>query len=65
VRLAYCQPYIGAFFNFLLVDEERLTGWQSGLLWSNWQPRPSYWVFQQAVANVRNGWVDCAAYGGR
>jgi hypothetical protein len=65
VRLAYCQPYVGAFFNFLLVDEERLTGWQSGLLWSNWQPKPSYWVFQQAVANVRSGWVDCAAYGGR
>jgi hypothetical protein len=63
VRLAFCQPYVGAFFNFLLADEERLTGWQSGLLWSNWQPKPSYWGFQRAVAEVRRGLVDCSAYG--
>ena len=26
VRLAYCQPYVTAFFNFLLWDESRAVG---------------------------------------
>ena len=26
LRLAYCQPYVGAFFNFLLADERGLGG---------------------------------------
>jgi hypothetical protein len=64
MRLASCQPYVGAFFNFLLADEPSLSGWQSGLLWSNWQPKPSYAVFARTVADIRRGWVDCAAYGG-
>jgi len=64
LRLAYCQPYVGAFFNFLLADERGLAGWQSGLLWSNWQPKPSYRAFARAVADIRRGWVDCTAFGG-
>jgi hypothetical protein len=63
VRLAYCQPYVGAFFNFLLADESRLTGWRSGLPWSNWRPKPSYHAFGRAVVDVharpgglRSGW---------
>ena len=31
--LARCQPQVGAFFNFELLDEDRLAGWQSGVLW--------------------------------
>jgi hypothetical protein len=64
LRLAYCQPHVGAFFNFLLADERGLEGWQSGLLWSNWKPKPSYRAFARAVADIRRGWVDCAAFGG-
>jgi hypothetical protein len=64
VRLASCQPYAGAFFNFLLADEPGLGGWQSGLLWANWQPKPSYRAFAHAVADVKRGWVDCTAFGG-
>ena len=64
LRLASCQPYVGAFFNFLLADERGLRGWQSGLLWSNWQPKPSYRAFAHAVADIRRGWVDCTAFGG-
>ncbi len=64
VRLASCQPYVGAFFNFLLADEPGLGGWQSGLLWANWQPKPSYRAFAHAVADVKRGWVDCTAFGG-
>jgi hypothetical protein len=63
VRLAYCQPYVGAFFNFLLADERTLTGWQSGLLWANWQPKPSYYRVRRAVWDVVRGNVDCATFG--
>src|SRR5207302_10142885 len=30
ISLAYCQPAASAFFNFELMDEQRLVGWQSG-----------------------------------
>jgi hypothetical protein len=61
VRLAYCQPYVGAFFNFLLADERSLTGWQSGVLWANWRPKPSYYGFRRAVFDVVADDVDCTA----
>ena len=31
LELAYCQPAVGAFFNFQLADDHDLGGWQSGL----------------------------------
>ena len=34
IRLAACQPYVRAYFNFLLFDEPRLGGWQSGAFWA-------------------------------
>ena len=55
VELAYCQPAVGAFFNFQLVDEEGLGGWQSGLLWADGRPKPSYAAFRKVVADVRAG----------
>ena len=42
LELAYCQPAVGAFFNFQLTDEINLGGWQSGLLWADGTPKPSY-----------------------
>src|SRR4029079_16693402 len=42
VELAYCQPAVGAFFNFQFTDEVGLGGWQSGLLWADGTPKPSY-----------------------
>jgi hypothetical protein len=62
IRLAHCQPYVGAFFNFLLADERALTGWQSGVLWANWRPKPSYYGFRRAVFDVVGGKVDCTRY---
>jgi hypothetical protein len=59
VRLAYCQPYVGAFFNFELADEPGLGGWQSGVLWTDLTPKPSYAYFKRAVAQVNAGAVDC------
>ena len=54
----------GAFFNFLLADERTLTGWQSGLLWANWQRKPSYSSFQHASFDVADGNVDCSPHPG-
>jgi hypothetical protein len=57
--LAYCQPEVGAFFNFELIDESRLGGWQSGLLWRDGTRKPSYEPFKQTVATLAARSVDC------
>jgi hypothetical protein len=62
VRLAYCQPNVGAFFNFELADEPSLGGWQSGVLWTDFTPKPSYFALKRAIAAVASGSVDCAFY---
>jgi len=62
--LARCQPSVGAFFNFELLDEDRLAGWQSGVLWRDGSQKPSYDAFKDAVALVRSGRVDCATVAG-
>jgi hypothetical protein len=59
VRLAYCQPAVGAFFNFLLADESNLHGWQSGVFFSDWTPKPSYRAFKSAIAEVNAHRVNC------
>ncbi len=61
LRLAHCQPRVAAFFNFLLVDERLLGGWQSGLLWADWRRKPAFEAYRAAIAEVRSGSVDCAA----
>jgi len=60
VRLAYCQPAVGAFFNFQLADERDLGGWQSGVLWADGTPKPAYAAFRQAVWDVDRGAVSCS-----
>jgi hypothetical protein len=62
LNLAYCQPAVAAFFNFELADEPSLAGWQSGLLWTDRTPKPSYQPFKAAVRNVASGRVDCVRY---
>ena len=49
------------YFNFLLVDEPVLGGWQSGLLWADWRRKPAFDAYRTAIAEVRGGTVDCAA----
>jgi hypothetical protein len=61
IRLAYCQPHVGAFFNFLLTDERRLNGWQSGLLWADGTPKPAFAGFRAIATEARTGRVDCVA----
>jgi hypothetical protein len=60
IRLAYCQPAVGAFFNFLLADESNLRGWQSGVLYADWTPKPSYQAVKRVLAGVATHRVDCA-----
>jgi hypothetical protein len=62
--LASCQPEVGAYFNFELIDEDRLAGWQSGVLWRDGTRKASYAAFKEAVATVRAGRVDCASVPG-
>ena len=59
IRLAYCQPAVGGFFNFLLADESSLHGWQSGILFADWAPKPSYQALKNAIAEVNSGHVNC------
>jgi hypothetical protein len=61
LRLAHCQPRVAAYFNFLLVDETQLEGWQSGLLWADWKRKPAFAAYRAAIAEVRRGAVDCAS----
>ena len=58
--LAYCQPAVTGFFNFGLLDEARLGGWQSGLLYRDGTRKPSYDAFKEAIAEVRVKNVDCS-----
>jgi hypothetical protein len=60
ILLAYCQPAVSGFFNFGLLDEDRLGGWQSGLLWRDGTRKPSYDTFKAAVADVRRRDTDCS-----
>lgn len=59
LRLAYCQPHVEAFFNFLLWDEPRLEGWQSAPFWADRTPKGSYAAFREAIRDVREGDVEC------
>jgi hypothetical protein len=60
ILLAACQPHVRAFFNFELVDERRLVGWQSGLLWSGSTPKPSAVAFARVASFVAAAHPDCA-----
>lgn len=48
ISLAACQPHVRAFFNFELVDETRLAGWQSGLVWRGVHRKPAAAAFAAA-----------------
>jgi hypothetical protein len=62
LRLAYCQPHVEAFFNFLLWDESRLEGWQSAPFWPDRTPKGSYAAFRTAIREVTDGDVECTEF---
>jgi len=59
ILLAACQPRVRAFFNFELVDEKRLAGWQSGLVWRSARPKPAADAFADAARTVGSGGPRC------
>ena len=61
IELAYCQPAVGAFFNFELRDDADLGGWQSGLVRPDWSPKPSFTAFAQAARAVHDNTITCPA----
>jgi hypothetical protein len=64
VLLAYCQPAVTGFLNFGLLDEDRLGGWQAGLLWRDGTRKPSYDTFKSVIAEVRSRDTDCSTVQG-
>ena len=64
ISLAYCQPAVSAFFNFELIDEHRLVGWQSGLIYANGILKPSFDAYRQIAAAVHSNSIDCAKVAG-
>jgi hypothetical protein len=59
IKLAYCQPAVEALFNFELADDTALTGWQSGLLWADWTPKPSYATVRDVALAANAGTLRC------
>lgn len=64
ISLAYCQPAVGAFFNFELFDEHRLGGWQSGVLYANGMRKESFAAYKQIAALATQGEIDCSTVRG-
>jgi hypothetical protein len=60
ILLAYCQPAVSGFLNFGLLDEDRLGGWQSGVLWRDGTRKPSYAAFKALIEEVRRRDIDCS-----
>jgi hypothetical protein len=59
IKLAYCQPAVQALFNFELADDPALSGWQSGLLWADWTPKPSYATVRAVALAADAGTLRC------
>jgi hypothetical protein len=52
-RIAYRNPRIDMLLWFLLRDEPRLSGWQSGLISAGGVRKPAFYSFQRLAAAVR------------
>jgi hypothetical protein len=59
ITLAYCQPDVTAFFNFMLVDDRSLTGWQSGLYWADLTPKPAAQAVAALIGQIDAGTFTC------
>jgi hypothetical protein len=60
IALAYCQPYVAVFFNYLLRDDADLRGWQSGALWRDGTAKPSFNAFRDAISAAHDDEIDCS-----
>jgi hypothetical protein len=66
IELAYCQPYVEAYFIFNpeVWDDSDLGLWQSAVFWADRTPKPSLPFAQQVIAQVNAHDIDCAALKG-
>jgi hypothetical protein len=62
IQLAFCQPYVEAYFifNLELWDDADLALWQSAVFWADRRPKPSLPFVQRVIAQVNADGVDCA-----
>jgi hypothetical protein len=58
-RRAYLAPYVDMLIQFLVRDETRAEGWQSGVFTERGFVKPAYWAFRMPVTQARrDGRVD-------
>jgi hypothetical protein len=62
IAVAYCQPGVGAYFNFHLFDERDLAGWQSGVFWVDGTPKAAYQALHRVAADVNARTINCSAF---
>ena len=58
--LARKNPRVDMMVWYLIRDEKRLSGWQSGLMYTNGTRKPSFLAFRRVVLAVARGDVDCS-----
>lgn len=59
IKLAYCQEAVGFLLNFLLVDETRREGWQSGLFYADGTRKASWTPVRSQILAARAGTLHC------
>ena len=62
--LAHCQPEVGAYFNFELIDEDRLAGWQSGVSGATARASRRTRHSGRRCDLVQSGDIDCSTVPG-
>jgi hypothetical protein len=61
IATAYCQPNVGAYFNFHINDERDLAGWQSGVYWADGTPKAAYQALHNVTGAVNARSINCSA----
>jgi hypothetical protein len=51
--IAYANPRVDMLLNFLLRDEPRIEGWQSGLITAGGRFKPAFYAFRDWVSSLR------------
>jgi hypothetical protein len=62
IAIAYCQPNVGAYFNFHLLDERDLAGWQSGVYWADGTPKAAYQALHRVTGEVNARSISCSSF---
>ncbi|HET9673591.1 MAG TPA: hypothetical protein VFP31_02190 [Gaiellaceae bacterium] len=63
VELAFCQPNVAGIFMFLVVDDARRPGWQSGFYYADKTAKTSLAAMKQAIRQSRGGIIaKCPGY---